>query len=118
MNFSDLKLSGKTVMAIGGGAAAYRSVKCFIDSGATVWVISKDFTADIVKLGEARKVALLKTEVQDATAFVDSLNPKPYVLIVATGNSKLDTELACAAKSYGSLIFAVNNRELSDFAVP
>lgn len=118
MKLGDLKLGGKTVMAIGGGTAVYQAVLCFIDSGATVWVISKDFSADVVKLGEARKVALLKTEVKDARTFVDSLNPKPYVLIAATGNSKLDAELAHAAKSYGSLIYAADTPELSDFTVP
>jgi siroheme synthase (precorrin-2 oxidase/ferrochelatase) len=64
MRLNDLKLGGETVMVIGGGQSAYRSVKCFIDSGATIWVISKDFTADVAKLGETHKVALLKTEVK------------------------------------------------------
>jgi siroheme synthase-like protein len=118
MKFFDLKLGGKTVMVIGGGPSAYRSVKCFIDSGATIWVISKDFTADVAKLGEARKVALLKTEVEDAKAFIDSLNPKPYVLIVATGSNKLDAELARSAKSYCSLVYAVDAPELCDFTLP
>lgn len=118
MKFGDLKLSGKTVMVIGGGEAAYHSVKCFVDSGATIWVIGKDFTAEIQKLGETRKVALLKTEVKDAKAFIDSLNPKQYVLILTSGNSKLDTEVAKSAKSDGSLIYAVDEPELSDFTLP
>jgi precorrin-2 dehydrogenase / sirohydrochlorin ferrochelatase len=118
VKFIDLKLGGKTVMVIGGGQSAYRAVRCFIDSGATIWVISKDFTADVVKLGEARKVALLKTEIKDAKAFMDSLNPKPYVLIVATGSSQLDAELAKSAKSYGSLIYAADAPELCDFTLP
>ena len=117
MKFSDLKMGGKTVMVIGGGTAAYRSVNCFIDSGAVIWVISKDFSADVVKLGEVRKVALLKTEVKDAKAFIDSLNPKPYMLIIATGNTKLDSELAHSAKSYGSLVYAVDAPELCDFTL-
>jgi siroheme synthase (precorrin-2 oxidase/ferrochelatase) len=117
MKLSDLKLGGKTVMVIGGDLAAYLSVKCFIDSGATIWVISKNFTADLVQLGEARKVALLKTEIGDAKAFVDSLNPKPDVLIVATGNGKLDAELAKTAKSYGSLVYSADDPALCDFTL-
>lgn len=105
-------------MVIGGSQKAYQTAKCFIDSGAAIWVISKDFTADVAKLGEARKVALLKTEVKDARAFVESLNPKPYVLVVATGDSKLDTELAKAAKHYGSLVYSVDNPALCDFTLP
>jgi precorrin-2 dehydrogenase / sirohydrochlorin ferrochelatase len=114
----DLKLGGATVMVIGGGSSAYRCVKCFVDSGATIWVISKTFASDIIQLGEARKVALLKTEVKDAKMFVDSLNPKPYVLIASTGDGKLDAELAKAAKSYGSLIYTADAPELCDFTLP
>jgi siroheme synthase-like protein len=117
MKFIDLKLNGETVIVIGGGSAAYRSVKCFIDSGATVWVISKDFTADVVKLGEARKLALLKTEVKNAKTFVDSLNPKPYVLIAATGNRELDAQLAKSAKRYGSLVYTADDPEQCDFTL-
>lgn len=114
----DLKLGGKTVMVIGGGAEATRKVQGFVDSGATVWVISKDFTSDIETLGKAGKVALLKTEIEDAKAFVDSLNPKPDVLLAATDNSKLNLELIKAAKSYDSMVYAVDNPALSDFILP
>ena len=39
----DLKLDGKTVMVVGGGAEAYRKTQSFVDSGAKIWVISKEF---------------------------------------------------------------------------
>jgi precorrin-2 dehydrogenase / sirohydrochlorin ferrochelatase len=114
----DLKLDSKTVMVIGGGAEAYRKTQSLLDSGATIWLISKEFTPDISKLGETRKVALLKTEVKDAKNFVDSLNPKPYMLLAATDNSKLNQELVQAAKTYGSIVYAVDNPAISDFILP
>jgi len=114
----DLKLGGKTVMVIGGGMEACRKVQGFLDSGATIWVISKDFTSDMLKLGEAKKLALLKTEIKNAKTFVDSLNPKPDVLLAATDNSKLNQELVKAAIAYGSMVYAVDNPTLSDFILP
>jgi precorrin-2 dehydrogenase / sirohydrochlorin ferrochelatase len=114
----DLKLGGKTVMVIGGGAEAYRKVQGFLDSGATVWVISKDFSDEVAKLGEAQKVALLKTEIEVGKTFIDSLNPKPDVLLAATDNSKLNLELVQAAKRYGAMVYAVDNPALSDFILP
>lgn len=114
----DLKLGGKTIMVIGGGMEAYRKVQGFLDSGATIWVISREFTSDMLKLGEAKKVALLKTEIKDANAFVDSLNPKPDVLLAATDNSKLNQDLVKAALAYGSMVYAVDNPTLSDFILP
>ncbi len=69
---------------------AYRKTQSFVDSGAKIWVISKEFSSGIQKLGEEKKIALLKTEVQDAKAFVDSLNPKPDVFLAVTDDSKLN----------------------------
>lgn len=114
----DLKLGGKTVMVIGGGAEAYRKVQGFLDSGATIWVISKDFTSEVIQLRDAHKVALLKTEIKDVKAFIDSLNPKPDVLLAATDNSKLNLELVKAAKTYGSTVYSVDNPAVSDFVLP
>ncbi len=73
----DLKLDGKTVMVIGGGAEAYRKTpELSSDSGAKIWLISREFSPEVQKLGEEKKVALLKTGIKDAQAFVDSLKPK------------------------------------------
>ena len=114
----DLKLNGKTVMVIGGGAEAYRKTQSFLDSGATIWLISKDFSDEVLKLGETKKVALLKTEIKDAKTFIENLNPKPDVLLAATDNSKLNLELVKAAKAHGSTVYTVDNPAISDFILP
>ena len=116
--FIDLKLEGKTVIVVGGGAEAYRKTQSFLDSSATIWVISKEFSEGIQKLGEEKKVALVKTEVKDAKSFVDSLNPKPYALLAITNDVKLNLELVKAAKAWGCMVYAVDNPALSDFILP
>jgi precorrin-2 dehydrogenase / sirohydrochlorin ferrochelatase len=116
--FIDLKLDGKTVIVVGGGLEGYRKTQNFVDSGAKIWVISKQFSTGIQKLNEAKKVALIKTEIQDAKAFVDSLNPKPDVLLAVTDNPKLNSELVRAAKSLGCMVYSVDNPVLSDFILP
>ncbi len=114
----DLKLDGKTIMLIGGGAEAYRKVQSFLDSGAKIWLISREFSAEVQKLGEEKKVALLKTGIKDAQAFVDSLNPKPDILLAVTNDSALNLGLVKAAKYYGCMVYAVDNPALSDFILP
>jgi precorrin-2 dehydrogenase / sirohydrochlorin ferrochelatase len=116
--FIDLKLDGKIVMVIGGGAEAYRKVQSFVDSGATIWVISRDFSEGIRQLEADGKVALLKTDVKDAKSFVDSLKPKPDVLLAATNEAKVNLELVKAAKAYGGMVYAVDNPAISDFILP
>jgi precorrin-2 dehydrogenase/sirohydrochlorin ferrochelatase len=114
----DLKLDGKTVMVIGGGAEAYRKVQSVLDSGAKIWIISRDFSEGIVRLGEEKKVALLKTGIKDAQAFVDSLSPKPDVLLAVTNDSSLNLGLVKTAKFYGCMVYAVDNPAVSDFILP
>ena len=111
----DLKLDKKTVIVVGGGAEAYRKTQSFVDSGAKIWVISKDFSYGIQKLGEEKKVALLKTEIQNAKTFVESLNPKPDILLAATNNPKLNLELIKSAKSVDCIVYSVDSPALSDF---
>jgi precorrin-2 dehydrogenase/sirohydrochlorin ferrochelatase len=114
----DLKLDGKTIIVVGGGSEGYRKTQSFVDSGAKIWVISKAFSSGIQKMSEEKKVALLKTEIQDAKAFVDSLNPKPNVLLAVTDDPKLNLELVKAAKSVGCMVYSVDNPALSDFILP
>lgn len=116
--FIDLKLDGKTVIVVGGGKEAHLKTQNFLDSGAKIWVISKDFSSGIIQLAEAKKVNLVKTEIQDAKAFVSSLNPKPDLFLAVTDDSKINSELVKAAKSWGCMVYSVDNPSLSDFILP
>jgi precorrin-2 dehydrogenase/sirohydrochlorin ferrochelatase len=114
----DLKLDGKTVIVVGGGAEAYRKTQNFLDSGATIWIISKAFSDGIKKLSDEKKVILLKTEIKDGTSFIDCLNPKPDVLLAITDDSKLNLSLVKAAKAWGCVVYDVDNPVMSDFILP
>lgn len=114
----DLKLDGKTVMVVGGGAEAHRKLQSMLDSGAKIWVISRDFIPEIQRLGEEKRVALLKTGIKDAQVFLDSLSPKPYILLAATNNAALNAELVKAAKYYNCIVYSVDNPAESNFILP
>jgi precorrin-2 dehydrogenase/sirohydrochlorin ferrochelatase len=114
----DLKLDGKTIIMVGGGSEGYRKIQSFVDCSAAIWVVSRDFSSGIQNLSEAKKVALVKTEIQDAEAFVASLSPKPDILLAVTDSSKLNAELVKAAKPLGCMVYNVDNPALSDFILP
>ncbi len=105
-------------MVVGGGAEAYRKLQSILDSNAKIWVISRDFSMQVQKLGEEKKVALLKTGIKDAQAFVDSLNPKPFLLLAVTNDNALNAGLVKAAKYYGCMVYSVDNPLQSDFILP
>ena len=114
----DLKLEGKTVIVVGGGQEGYRKTQSVVDSGAIIWVISKEFSSGIQILAKAKKVALVKTEIKDAKAFVESLNPKPDIFLAVSDDPKLNLELLKATKAVGCMVYSVDNPALSDFILP
>ncbi len=114
----DLKLEGKTIIVVGGGSEAYRKTRSFMDSGSTIWVVSRDFSSGIQELAVSKKVALVKTEIKNAEVFLNSLNPKPDILLAVTDDSQLNLELVKAAKTAGCMVYAVDNPALSDFILP
>ena len=63
-------------MVIGGGTQAFRFIQRLLGSDATIWVISKDFSVEVLRLGEERTVALLKPEIKVAKKFVEKLEKK------------------------------------------
>lgn len=113
-----MNLCRDSILVIGGGTHACRCVQRFLGSGAAIWIISKDFSVEVMRLGEERKVALLKTEIKDAKKFVVSLNPKPTILLGVTSNRALNYELAMAAKTCGSQVYAIDDPKISDFVFP
>ncbi len=114
----DFNFSGKNILVVGGGAASYRKVLRFIDAQPKIQVVSKTFSEGMKKLQKMKKVDLVKAEVKDVEAFIKTLKPKPDLVIAATDNQDLNTELAVKAKSLGCMVYAIDNPQISDFTLP
>lgn len=114
----DFKLEGKTVIVVGGGMEAFRKTQSFIDSGAKITVISKDFSDGIKQLAEEKKITLQKASITEAKTFFNELSTIPDVFLAVTNNSDLNTQLVRTAKIAGCLVYSVDNPSLSDFILP
>jgi len=114
----DFNFEGKYVVLVGGGAEAYNKVLNFIDAGSRVLVVSRNFSSGILKLHEAKKILIEKTEIKNGEDFIRNLNPKPDLLTVATSNHELNGVLARAAKSEGFMVYVADNPAISDFILP
>jgi precorrin-2 dehydrogenase/sirohydrochlorin ferrochelatase len=114
----DLKFDGKYVVIVGGGNEAYRRTSAFMDAGSKILVASRNFTSSIKKLHQTKKISLLKTDIKDAEAFINQLEPKPDLLVAATQNQNLNVQLAKHAKSAGCMVYVVDNPSVSDFILP
>jgi len=114
----DFNFSGKHILVVGGGATSYRKVLRFIDAQPKIQVVSRTFSDEMKKLYKMKKIELVKAEVKDTEKFIKSLKPKPDLVIAATDDHKLNTELAVRAKSLGCMAYAIDNPKISDFTLP
>jgi len=114
----DLSFEGKYVVIVGGGAEGYRKTLSFLDAGSKILVVSKTVSRGIKELHQAKKIDLLKADIKDGEDFINSLNPKPYLLIAVTNDNNLNLQLAKHAKSAGCMIYVTDNPSISDFIVP
>lgn len=114
----DLNLEGKYVVIVGGGPESYRKIMSFLDAGSKILVVSRTFLEDISQLHKLKKIDLLKEDIRDEEAFLNSLNPKPDLLIAVTNDHNLNLRLAKYAKSIGCMVYAVDNPSISDFIFP
>src|SRR3972149_10506596 len=114
----DFKFDGKYVVVVGGGSEGYKKTLSFVEAGAKILVVSKTFSSGIKKLHKMKKLKLLKAEVNDGEAFVNSLTPKPDLLVAVTNDPELNAQLIKHAKSAGCIVYAIDNPSISDFKLP
>jgi precorrin-2 dehydrogenase/sirohydrochlorin ferrochelatase len=114
----DLNFEGKHVVIVGGGAEAYRKVLSFLDAHSKVLVVSRKFLDDIHTLHQLKKVDLLESNITNVEAFVNSLDPKPDLLVAVTNDPNLNYQLVKHAKAAGCMVYSVDNPAVSDFMLP
>jgi len=114
----DLKLTGKTVLIFGGGKIGEKKARKFSQANPTVIVVSKDFTDGLKRLSQQEKLKLVEAEVEVNSPSTTSLISKSDLVIVATGNPKLNEDIANEARKRGILVCAVDMPSISDFYLP
>lgn len=114
----DFNFNGKYVAVVGGGSEAFSKVQNFLDAGARVLVISRNFSEGILNLHTNKRIDLLRMEIKDGEAFVKQLNPKPDLLAVATSDHEINSKLAKGAKAEGFMVYVADNPAMSDFILP
>ena len=114
----DLYLKGKKVVVFGGGSEAELKVFKVIDGGAKVTVVSKEFTAEILRLADSGEVRIIEYDLKNGYFRLRKQIGNPYVVFLATDNSELNERGAKFAKSLGAIVCVVDTPELCDFAMP
>ncbi|WP_167357028.1 precorrin-2 dehydrogenase/sirohydrochlorin ferrochelatase family protein [Paenibacillus pectinilyticus] len=112
-----LNLSGRSCLVVGGGPIAERKVRGLLAAGANVTVISEEFTTGIQAMAERTDVVLYR-QTFDA-AIVQASDKERFTLVIAATNQMdVNTQIALAAQAQGYLVSVVDQPELSSFILP
>jgi len=114
----DLKLKGKTVLIFGGGIVGERKARKFLEANPRVIVVSKRFARGLERLGQQGKIKLIESNLESDHSLISSLISNSDVVVVTTGDGKLNKDIAVEAKNRKILVSVVDESSISDFYLP
>jgi len=107
-----LDLKGRQALVVGGGAIAEGKALQLVDAGARVTVVSPELT-------EALRAAVKRGEIDHrAGSFIEEDLHGIVLVISATGDRKVNEDVANAAAARGLLCNVVDQPDLCDFITP
>jgi siroheme synthase-like protein len=107
-----LSLIGRRALVVGAGRVATRKIERLVETRAEVRVVARDASAPIRKLAAAQALTL---EIRDV---VEADVPGSFLVIAATDNAAVNTQVALWARAHGALISRVDAPDESDFTIP
>ncbi len=105
----ELDLSGQNCLVLGGGSVAFRKLKKLYAAGASLEVISLDFSSEMQGFLDSSRVKYSRRSYQK-----EDLQYK-FLVITATSDHKLNSRVGRQAREAGILVNVVDNPELSNF---
>ena len=107
-----IKLQSQHCLVVGGSVVATRKIKQLLTADAQVFVVAPDIGDELKKINESGEINHIKQNYSE-----EYLEGKKLV-IAATNNKQLNTEIAEHAKTKGILVNVVDNPEAGNFILP
>lgn len=107
-----LNLKNKKTLVIGGGEIAFRKVHLLIEAGAEVAIVAKELCHNLQILNEEKKVQWI------AQKFSSNYLSDKFLIIAATNNYELNSQIYKEAEKKNIFINVVDNPELCTFIFP
>jgi len=114
--FADLR--GRRVLVVGGGTVAERKVRLLLEAGASVTVVSPEFSSPLPLAGEVAHSAG-----EDSLTLIQAVFDPAHLdgcilAIAATGDPAVNAAVAAAGRERNMLVNVVDDAERSGFIVP
>ena len=107
-----IKLQSQHCLVVGGSVVATRKIKQLLTADAQVFVVASDIGDELKNINESGEIHYIKQSYNE-----EHLEGKQLV-IAATNDRQLNTEIAEQAKTKGILVNVVDNPEAGNFILP
>ncbi len=107
-----IKLQSQHCLVVGGGVVATRKIKQLLNAEAQIFVVAPDICDELKKINGFGEIHYIKQNYNE-----EYLEDKKLV-IAATNNKQLNTEIAEHAKAKDILVNVVDNPEAGNFILP
>jgi len=107
-----LDIQNRKCLVVGGGSVGTRKVMTLMDCGASVTVVSPDFTTQLFQLADTRAIKLKKRPYRSSD--LDGI----FLVIGATNNEELNRQISEDAQRLNKLCNIVDRPEACNFILP
>lgn len=111
-----IDLEDRSILIVGGGQVAYRKAKAMLEFGASITLVSPEFTEEFIALKEKSKsdneIELIY-DVYDASYVINK-----FLVVAATSSRRVNKEVVRDCNIHQILVNNVDGREKSDFITP
>ncbi len=107
-----LDIQNRKCLVVGGGSVGTRKVMTLMDCGASVTVVSPDFTTQLFQLADTRAIKLKKRSYRSSD--IDGI----FLVIGATNNEELNRQISEDAQRLNKLCNIVDRPEACNFILP
>ena len=107
-----LDIQNRKCLVVGGGSVGTRKVMTLMDCGASVTVVSPDFTTQLFQLADTRAIKLKKRPYRSSD--IDGI----FLVIGATNNEELNRQISEDAQRLNKLCNIVDRPEACNFILP
>ena len=113
-----VEVEGRNVLVVGGGNVGTRRALKFLEAGANVRVLSKEFSSRLVeKSREEQRLQLIRADASNPGE-VESLVRWADIVVLATDNLELNRRISRLARKYGRLVNNATDASDTEVVVP
>ena len=107
-----IKLQSQRCLVVGAGTVATRKIKQLLIAEAQIFVVAPDICDELKKINEFEEIHYIKQN------YIEEHLEEKKLVIAATNNRQLNTEIAEHAKAKGILVNVADNPEAGNFILP